>query len=457
MKLFFLTFLVLVSNGIVAQTISMEFPAFAGKTFDFVIFQGSKVETVMQDTIPKNGKFKLTIPKKYAPYTGMCRWLITGSAEGGGIDMAIPGYDFSIACLSAKPDNENIIYQGFDAVNELNRLNIEQKTMIDKFETMSKATQLYDKKYPLYAAFAKEKGVQAKAYDEFQDALKQNPSFNARFLPIVNLTQGIPHHLTDDYKQKSLLFNEFITQKMSFEDLYVSGHWDGIIQSWVQFQTNVVNDKDKFAQDFKQISDRIISSKHYTDFVGKVTFYLTQYGKDDYIDSIASTVLSSGKVTEYLGSMQVYLKAIVGMQAPDLQITEHIGKLEDHNHKGTILKSSELAMGNYTQTLLVFYQSGCGPCEALMQILPGKYEALKEQGIRVISISADEGELLYKNSSKDYPWPDKYCDFEGKNGLNFKNYAVKGTPTLFLLDKKGAIVQKTATLEEILRFHKIEK
>ena len=100
MKLFFLTFLVLVSNGIVAQSISMEFPAFAGKTYDFVIFQGSKVETVMQDTIPKNGKFKLTIPKKYAPYTGMCRWLITGTAEGGGIDMAIPGYDFSIACLT---------------------------------------------------------------------------------------------------------------------------------------------------------------------------------------------------------------------------------------------------------------------------------------------------------------------------------------------------------------------
>jgi len=72
-----------------AQNITMEFPAFAGKTYDFVIFQGSKAEKVMQDTIPKNGKFVLKIPKKYAPYTGMCRWLFTNSEQGGGIDMAI--------------------------------------------------------------------------------------------------------------------------------------------------------------------------------------------------------------------------------------------------------------------------------------------------------------------------------------------------------------------------------
>lgn len=221
----------LVAVNSFSQSITMEFPAFAGKTYDFIIFQGSKQETVMQDTIPANGKFTLKIPKKYSPYTGMCRWLITGSAEGGGLDMAIPGYDFSVSCLSDKPGNDNISFQGFDAVNELNKLNTLQQIILDKFETMSKAALLYDKKDPLYAAFAKEKEVQAKAYEAFQQELKKNQNFNARFLPIVNLTKGIPHRLTDDYQQKAELFNEFITQKVSFEDLYVSGHWQGIIQS----------------------------------------------------------------------------------------------------------------------------------------------------------------------------------------------------------------------------------
>ena len=448
----YISLICFVSSRGIAQSIHMEFPALAGKTYDFIIFQGSKAETVQQDSIPANGKFTLTVPAQYAPYTGMCRWLITGTSEGGGLDMALPGHDFSITCLSDKPDNDNIIYQGFDAVKELTRLNGIQQGIIDKFEVMSRAMQLYDKKHALYAALEEEKAVQLKAYDSFQEDLKQSPNFNARFLPIVNLTRGIPHRLTDDYNQKALLVNEYITQQMSFEDMYVSGHWAGIIQSWVVLQMNVVNDKDQFAQDFKEISDRVKNPRHYTDFVGKVTYYLTQYGKDDYVQAIANEVISSGKITAYEGkTMEVYVKAMVGSQAPDLVITEHIGKLADHNHSTTVLKSSELATGDYTQTLLVFYQSGCGPCEVLMQQLPQKYAALKDKGVRVISLSADEGELLYQNSSRDYPWPDKYCDFEGKAGVNFSRYAVSGTPTLILLDKAGKVVHRTATLDDLLK------
>ena len=445
------SFVLLCSLQGFSQSISMEFPGFAGKTYDFIIFQGSKGEKVIQDTIPKDGKFVLKIPKQYAPYTGMSRWLLTNSETGGGIDMAIPGYDFAISCLSDKPDNTTIIYKGFDAVNELNRLNGEQQKIIDRFETMSKASRLYDKTHPLYASFEKEKAAQKGAYDKFQEDLKKNPNYNARFLPIVNLINGQTDRLTDDENEKARLFNEFFTQKMSLEDLYVSGHWEGIIQSWVVLQANVVNDKTKFAQDFKRVSNKIQKPVQYTDFVGKITFYLLQYGKDDYIEAIANEVINSGKITSYEGkTMQVYVKAMIGSQAPDLVITEHIGKVEDYNHKTTILKSQEFAQGKMTKTLLIFYQSGCGPCEELLQQLPGKYEQLKKKGIDIIAISADEGEPLFKNTSRDFPWSRTYCDFEGKNGVNFKNYAAAGTPMMFLIDKAGKIEKKVATIDELL-------
>lgn len=148
--------------------------------------------------------------------------------------------------------------------------------------------------------------------------------------------------------------------------------------------------------------------------------------------------------------MDVYVKAMIGTQAPNLEITTHIGNVADHNHKTTVLKSDELAFGAYKKTVLIFYQSGCGPCEELMQQLPQHYLSLKEKGFRIITISADEGEQVYKNASKDYPWEDKFCDFEGKNGVNFKNYAVTGTPTLFVLNKAGKIEAKMASLNELL-------
>jgi len=449
MKKAILLYFMLVALKSFSQSISMEFPAFAGKSYDFIIFQGSKQEKVIQDTIPANGKFILTIPKQYAPYTGMCRWLITGTAEGGGLEMAIPGYDFSVACLSDIPSNDNIIFKGFDAVNELNRLNAIQQAIIDKFETMSKAIQLYDKKHKLYKKFVQEVAVELKAYDAFQQDLKQNPNFNARFLPIVNLTKGISHRLTDDYKQKALLVNEFITQIVSFEDLYVSGHWQGIIQSWVVLQMNIVNDKNKFAQDFKLISDRMVNPEHYTDFVGKLTYYLTQYGKDDYVEAIAKTVLSSGKVSEYLGVMEVYLKSMVGMKAPHLVITEANGTEKEEDVRTKVIPTESLG-SNYS--LLVFYKSGCGPCEETMRGLQENYLNLVSKEIKIISIAADTDEQVYKNTAAPFPWKDKFCDFKGTSGINFRNYAVIGTPTMFLLDSKGLIIEKIATVEQLLKW-----
>jgi hypothetical protein len=38
----------------------------------------------------------------------MSRWLITGTAQGGGLDMAKPGQNFSVVCLSDTPDTANI-------------------------------------------------------------------------------------------------------------------------------------------------------------------------------------------------------------------------------------------------------------------------------------------------------------------------------------------------------------
>jgi hypothetical protein len=36
------------------------------------------------------------------------------------------------------------------------------------------------------------------------------------------------------------------------------------------------------------------------------------------------------------------------------------------------------------------------------------------------------------------------------NGTNFKNYAITGTPTMYILDSKGSILKKIATVNELL-------
>jgi hypothetical protein len=87
-----------------------------------------------------------------------------------------------------------------------------------------------------------------------------------------------------------------------------------------------------------------------------------------------------------------------------------------------------------------------------MEGLVGNYKAITKKSIKIITIAADTDEKVFKDTSLPHPWPDKYCDFRGMNGINFKNYAVLGTPTIYLLDNKGIILSKMATVKEVLVF-----
>jgi thiol-disulfide isomerase/thioredoxin len=299
----------------------------------------------------------------------------------------------------------------------------------------------------LYTIFNKEKIKQKEAFENFNKQLKSNPSFNARFLPIVNLIKGIPPHLTANEDEKAAIYNQFITKDLNFNDLYVSGHWTAIIRDWVGYQSNSVQDIAQFVKDFKLISDRITNPTQYTDFVGKLTYYLTTYGKDNYVAAIANAVVGSGKVHTYMGSMQVYIKVTMGKQAPDIVIKENVGSEKEVNLVNTLLKTDALAS---KYSLLLFYQSGCGPCKQTIAALKEHYSNLIGKGIKIVSLSADTDLQVFKDSAAAFPWKDTYCNLEGFNGVNFKNYAVTGTPTMFILDSKGILLKKIATIEQLL-------
>ncbi len=447
-KAFVIILPILWAFALQAQTIEMNFPAFAGKTYEFVIFQGNHTIKAQQDTIPAGGRFTLKVPKEYAPYIGMCRWLITNSKQGGGLDMAIPGKGYAVTCLSATPNDTNIVYKGYNPVNELNRLYQQQQNIITKFELMSNAMQVYGAKSKLYPVFAKEQQAQAQAYKKFYKELKENDNYNARFLPIVNLTQGIPHQLTSDYRQRALLNAQYIADELNFDELYTSGHWSGILSSWVLLHTQTLAQDSLMLPHFAKITERIDNPKQYTDLVKEISYYLNYYGKDEYISLLAPVVLNSGKITEYTGSLAVYQKALIGMQAPSLFV---LTKTTDGTMQTTELPSTAFAQDNTHTTLLIFYESGCGHCEELLGQLPGNYKNLKQKGFDIIAISSDEEPEVFETTSKDFPWERTFCDYKGIEGVNFTNYAVAGTPTIFAINKQGKIVSQMATLQQVLQ------
>ncbi|MCL1638919.1 alkyl hydroperoxide reductase [Elizabethkingia sp. HX WHF] len=309
MKKGLLMLLLWLTGGFVlqAQSVSMNFPHFAGKSYDFIIFQGDKQITLYQGTIPSDGKFTLTIPKEYIPYTGMSRWLITGTREGGGLDMYIPGKDFSVSCTEADPTEKNVIYQNNNGNKELNELYRKQEKILLQYETMLQAAKVFSKADKNYSVFVKELQDQIRSYAAFQAELRRKSDYISQFLQIVNITRGTAPLLSEKEEDKAESIARYIVNEMDWNYLYTSGHWSSIIDAWVSIHTRVLKNPQGFASDVEKLSSKIKSPELYTDFAGRTAYYLTQQKEEDYIRAIAPVVTASGKIKEYNGSLASYL------------------------------------------------------------------------------------------------------------------------------------------------------
>ncbi|MDC8107180.1 peroxiredoxin family protein [Chryseobacterium sp. B21-037] len=433
-----LGFFFLVSKG---QDIAMDFPYFKGKSYDFVLFQGSEAKTVFQGTIPENGKFILHIPKEYAPYRGMSRWLITGSKEGGGLDLLIPGHSFSVSCSEEKPTDKNIIYTNNTEIPELNSLYKKEQAIFARYGAMLQATKSFSKTDKNYLIFEKEAQTQVQAYGDYQGELKKNKSYASGLINIINITQGIGTGLFEAEEEKAKNISDYITRDLDWDALYTSGHWTEVIASWADIHALVLEDPKSFAKDVETVSSRIKNPAEYRDFAERLAVAFTRNGRDDFISAITPIIRACGKISSFEGPLSVFVSAAVGMQAPDLD-------LRASGYK--VLKSSSFSGKGYDKTLLLFYRSDCGPCEDLLKDLSGKYDMLKSRGVHIISVSGDQAESLFKEKGKELPWEDKYCDYKGFEGVNFRNYGISGTPTVFLIDGEGKIIERRASLTDIM-------
>lgn len=431
---FLIAFLCLISLNLSSQTISMNFPKFAGQTYIFLLFQGT--QTVKQEgIIPTSGVFTLTVPKDLAPYTGMARWLLTNSKDGGGLDMLINGQDFSVTCNEALPNNSNIIYKGLTQTPQLNRLNKEQSTILNRYAAMQMAVQSFTPDHAQYKMFQQELNEQQLSYRNLCEKASASGQYDENFLMITNITRGLGPELTEDREIKANMIASYIANNLDWNVLYTSGHWATVIDVWTNAHATVIQQPERFIADFIKIGKQLNNKKMYADWAAQVSRSLAQSGKDVLINAVAPFVVESGKIINYEGDLSAYIKGNPGKQAPDL------------NFGNTILKGSELAGKDNTKTLLLFYDSECGHCEQLLQRIPLQYANLRSKKVRVISISEDRDEKVYQLKSKNFLWKDRYRDI---GSVNLKNYGIGGTPTLVLIDQNGKILLKTASIEEVL-------
>ncbi len=91
--------------------------------------------------------------------------------------------------------------------------------------------------------------------------------------------------------------------------------------------------------------------------------------------------------------------------------------------------------------LIDFWATWCGPCMKELPDVITTYEKLHGKGLEIIGISLDEEEDALKKVIKDkkIPWP-QYFDGKGWENPYVKKYGIDSIPTMWLINKKGMVV-----------------
>ena len=126
----------------------------------------------------------------------------------------------------------------------------------------------------------------------------------------------------------------------------------------------------------------------------------------------------------------------VGVKAPELV-------LPDEN--GNEFRLDSIKKENI---LLVFYSIKCPHCKTMLPEIHKVYK--KRSDIEVVAVSLDTEKDEWKSylNENKFSWIN-VSDLKGWEGNSAKDYYIYATPTMFLLDKKGIIMAKPVTFDEL--------
>lgn len=415
MKQFFTTTLFLcITLSMQAQKITIDLPRFADREYVWLMCNGEKQDTITYGALDTKGQAVLTIPPAYKNWRGMSNFML---AEGGGFEIIINGEkDFTAGCAVAAPTINDIYYTGSEENSFFLRQYIQQQRLLGKAGAIIAATREYTQQEPIYKVLSNEKESLEKQFVELQSQLNKSPLLAARIRQMSNFLNGIGSRLDLTEQEFIEEQRQYIREVLDFNQLRTSGLWKNVLTRWISLEAS--QGDSVLLADSKAILAREQNRDMREVLLKKMVSLYHQYGKEN--------LLSNFGIEDLLSP---------GHKAPELYLPN----------------STSFVPLN---SLVIFYESGCGNCENELTQIRNNYSVLQEKNLNVISVSADNSEEIFKKNADTFPWQQKLCDYTGFDGVNFKNYAIVGTPTIYIINDKGTITGRYARLADFFQIGK---
>ncbi|WP_412850778.1 alkyl hydroperoxide reductase [Chryseobacterium sp. PMSZPI] len=277
-----------------AESIIIYLPKFLGKTYYFVIYQGENCITISQGIIPVNGRIIIDVSQKYKNYKGMGRLLIYDHAcEAAGLDVYIPGGNFSIHCESLELNKENTKYINNRESEKLDELSQMHDNIVNRYLAMQMAVSVFSKESENYNVFNTECIKQQNLYKFFQIQLERNNDDASKLLQIDIISREQGTQLMEGEKDRASNTVDCIANNLNWNVLYTSGYWMKVIDLWIRLHTTVLKDQKRFNNDYKKISLKL-EPKLYNGFRNRTLYNLKNYhqGKKEWYKILSKNKLN---------------------------------------------------------------------------------------------------------------------------------------------------------------------
>ncbi len=447
-KLILHIILLLLSVHVSAQELTLKLSQHPNKQAVIVAVHGVRKDTIGTVQLDKNGKGTLAFTTKQ-PLTGLVNLTIKDKEHLNFDFVLSPNENPTLIC-----DMEYVYAQNTKILNSpenvgLNRWFDAVAQYKQKIGLNQELSKLYTPTTPFLKLLETEKEAVEEQLQKLTDTINHSPLFAAKYMKFKLAQEEKLAKVWESNDERAIAKNYFVTQ-IDFESLYGSSMWFAIINTCIEAYVKEGAYYQTFGSDVIRNLKSIKNQQVYEDFIDATISVTEKFAWDKDQEVIVDFIIKDNRIKKPTAKLQKVIKAhnlSIGKTAPNLQITNPFVA----NSKTMVLKTSEFRS---KYSLLLFYQSDCGHCKTTIEGLKDKFQELVKNGIKIISIAGDTNQETFKTTATQLPWHDAYCDLQGMNGVNFNNYAVLGTPTMFILDSKGIIISKLATIDEVLDFVK---
>ena len=416
----------LMGTCLYGQNIQIDFPFHAGKPVVLTLKNGIKNDTIYNNKFDDSGKVNVTLPAARKNYAGMASLNLE---NGGGLDFVVNRENLIIRSSQEYPYGENVIFENSPENSALQLWFVDQAVRQQKIGLLGELKKSYTQDTGFSQSLNDELLLLQNEQQSFEKMLDASDLYSAQFIKQHNfLSRRVSSLLFADSLQRAQV-RAFVKDSLNVDYLYTSGLWFDTLNGLLALYDNDTPYHYNFVDDMSLLLKRSKHDEVYMGLAEDLFAICESTGWNGLEEQLAYFVANEGRISNPTGRLKMLLtlfKLTKGSPAP-------------------ALSQGELPAGKF---LLVFYESGCGSCENEMEMFKTNYPLLKERGVEVVSVSADKDKDVFRNVSQLFPWSYKYCDFEGFDGINFKNYGVIGSPTIYLIDENRIIQGRYARLAD---------